>query len=346
MKPIENRKHHYIPQLLLRNFSSEKRETIFAFDKKDGTHFQVAIRDAAAEKGYNSFSTKEASGCIEDTFTSIETNAAPVLQKILTSGALHEFSVSEREKLHKLVIAQMLRSKNHRAISAQIGQIMRDLATEGTDKLKEWVGPYDPEREKQVVLAGLEQTLLQFIPYMMDKDLILFTAENPPLLIGDSPLIMTNTFNVSTFRGTTGLTSPGVEMYLPLSPKMALGFMCRSIADAMDRLVFSLGRDAPIAVDYLMAFDQKNSMHLIPENVEYLRFASGSKRRTLCIFRNFRFSAGHRNGQQRSINAAWKETTNPITLHEINGTTLILAKEICLEQRDIRNRLVTCANRS
>jgi hypothetical protein len=88
LKPVDKRKHHYVPQFLLRNFASAKRETLYAFDKWDGKQFQVAIKDAAAERGYNSFETDEASGCAEEYFTQIETTASPFIQEIVSDRRL------------------------------------------------------------------------------------------------------------------------------------------------------------------------------------------------------------------------------------------------------------------
>ena len=88
----------------------------------------------------------------------------------------------------------------------------------------------------------------------MPVEILLSSKETSPLLIGDSPLIRTNTFNNSEYRGTTGLASPGVEVYLPLSPTLALGFMCPSIREVMRDLIRKMGKRAnSTAFDYVLA---------------------------------------------------------------------------------------------
>jgi hypothetical protein len=273
MKPVENRKHHYVPQLLLRNFASGSRDSLYAFDKWNGKEFGVAIADAAAERGYNTFETDEAFGCAEEFFSAIESIASPVIQEIVSARKLPLISVSERAALVQFAIAQMLRSKNHRAIYNQTGELLRELAErEGSPEFKAWVPPPDPERDKQSLLTGLKRDLLHFAPYLADKELMLFTTrESHPLLIGDSPLIRTNTLNVSEFRGTTGLNSQGVEVYLPLSPTLALGFMCRSISETMREAVRRLGRKASsTSFDYLLAIELRKALDLDSSHVDYL----------------------------------------------------------------------------
>jgi hypothetical protein len=273
LKPVDKRKHHYVPQFLLRNFVSEKRETLYAFDKWEGKQFQVAVKDAAAERGYNSFETDEASGCAEEFFTQIETTASPLIQKIVSDRQLPVLTPEGKAALAQLGVAQMLRSKNHRAIYDQMGSIVRKLAErEGTPEFKAWVGPADPDGDKQALLIHLKEDILKFAPYLALKDLVLFSStESSSLLIGDSPLVRTNTLNTSELRGTIGLASPGVEIYLPLSPTLVLGFMCPTIAGMMREIVNKLGKAAAKpASSYLSALESRASLALERPNIDFM----------------------------------------------------------------------------
>lgn len=270
---MDKRKHHYVPQFLLRNFASEKRERLYAFDKWNDRQFQVAVKDAAAEHGYNSFETEQASGCAEEYFTEIETAASPFIQEIVSDRRLPALAPKGRIAVARLAIAQMVRSKNHRAVFDQIGRIFRKLAErEGTPEFQAWIGPANPAVDKQALLADLERDVQHYLPYLLRKDLVLFcSTENCPLLIGDSPLIRTNTLNVSELRGTTGLASPGVEIYLPLSPTLALAFMCPTLGKMMRGLVNMLGESADkTASSYLSALESRQSLAMAPPNVDFL----------------------------------------------------------------------------
>lgn len=270
---MDKRKHHYVPQFLLRNFASEKRETLYAFDKWDGRQFQVAVKDAAAEHGYNSFETDEASGCAEEYFTQIETAASPFIQEIVTNRRLPALTPEGRAAVAQLAIAQMVRSKNHRAVFDQIGRIFRKLAErEGTSEFQAWVGTANPAADKQALLIDVQEDVQHYVPHLLQKDFVLFFSnDNDPLLIGDSPLIRTNTLHTSEFRGTTGLASPGVEIYLPLSPTLVLSFMCPTIGEMMRTLVNVLGRAADkIATSYLAALESRESLSMERPNIDYL----------------------------------------------------------------------------
>ena len=273
MKPVDKRKHHYVPQFLLRNFASEKRETLYAFDKWDSKQFQVAIKDAAAERGYNSFETDEASGCAEEFFTQIETTASPLIQTIVSDRQLPALSPEGRDALAQFGVAQMLRSKNHRAIYDQMGSIIRKLAEkEGTPEFKAWVGLADLAGDKQALLIHLKEDILRLSPYLTQKDWVLFySTASDPLLIGDSPLIRTNTLNRSELQGTIGLASPGVEIYLPLSPTLVLGFMCPTIGEMMRALVNKLGKaEAKLASSYIAALESRARLALEPPNIDFM----------------------------------------------------------------------------
>jgi len=273
MKPIENRKHHYVPQMLLRNFASEKREQLFAFDKWESRRFQVAVKDAATERGYYAYKSEDESGCAEEFFAHIEAMVAPTIKKIVTGRRLPKLSKKERHSLDRFAVAQMLRSKNHRAVHDHVGELMRDLAErEGTPEFKAWVGQPDPEVTKAGLIKNLRRDVPGFLPYIQNKDLLLYiTDELKPLLIGDSPLVRTNSGRDARHQGTTGLANRGVEIYLPISPTLSLGLMCPSIGQMMREVALAYGRQSPpIVFDYLLGLESNRPIKLIATNIDYL----------------------------------------------------------------------------
>ena len=274
MKPIENRQHHYVPQFILRNFVVEGRESLHAFDKSAGKKFQVAVKNAATENGFYSFETDETKGCAEEFFANIEFKAGPLIGQIVQERKLPKINLEQRAILVSFAIAQMLRSVNHRATSFQMGDVLRKLAgDQGTEEFKLWVGEHDPEREKEMLISHLDRDILKYTPAFVDKDILLFDGEvsDVLLLIGDSPLVRTNTLFRSDYVGTTGVANLGVEIYLPLSPTLALAFMCPSIAESMRRVVLTQGRKSPsIVFEYLFAVEAQRNIRLLPENVKHL----------------------------------------------------------------------------
>jgi len=273
MKSIEIRKHHYVPQFLLRNFATEERESLFAFDKLQECQFAVAVNDAAAEKGYNTFETSDGIGCAEEILTAIETRVSDIIHSMVKNRQLPKVSQTDKKALAELAVSQILRSKNYRAIFEQTGEVLRKLAElQGTPEFKKWVGDPNPAKEKRTLLEDFDKKIADFLPYMLDKDLALFSApEEAPLLIGDSPVIRTNTMNTSELVGTQGLACVGVEIYLPLSPTLVLGFMCPSINGVTRELIYRLGNQADtFSISYQSALHFGRPVPLQRPNVDFM----------------------------------------------------------------------------
>ncbi len=273
MKSVEQRKHHYVPQLLLRNFAAERGETLFAFDKASSRTFQVAVKDAAAEKGFNTSTWNRESVCVEELYSEIEDLAAPILRNIVENGRLCKFSPRDRVLLLRFATAQVIRTKAHRAVNAQLGTFMRMIAAkEGSQEFKEWVGEFRPEKEKFEHLKSTKRMVHEFSGALLDKDILLFeTSKEIPLVISDNPVALTNTLNRSEFRSTTGLASKQVEVYLPISPRFALGFMCKEIGEEFRRACLFFGRKTPtVILDYLLGIASRKNQLLAPANSIFL----------------------------------------------------------------------------
>ena len=296
MKPIENRKHHYVPQLLLRNFASSGRTTLHAFDKSNSRRFQVAISDAAAERAFYTFENEEIIGCAEDMFTKIENNASDIIRGVVEKRSLAQLSTDEIATLGTFIVAQSVRSKNSRAIYKQIGDDLRYLATnEGSEEFKAWVGDYDPDLEKEHEIISLHGRIIDLLPSIIDKHTsLLSTGDDYPFLIGDSPVVRTNSLNRDPYRGTCGFGSPGVEIYLPLSPTLAIGFLCKTIAAHMEELIALQGRKAPdVAYEYLLALEYGRTIEQDRANVDFLNSLQviGAERYVYSNLDNFNLAA-------------------------------------------------------
>ncbi len=71
------------------------------------------------------------------------------------------------------------------------------------------------------------EILYSYSSMIMDKDWILFeTDNNNPFIIGDNPAVLHNSSKTFPYLG---LGVPEIEMYLPISNKLTLGFWCKSI---------------------------------------------------------------------------------------------------------------------
>ncbi len=151
--------------------------------------------------------------------------------------------------------------------------MLRKLADrEGSPEFKAWVGTKDEAEEIKNEITNLRRRIVEFVPIFASKDLLIFATQSDyPLLIGDSPLTRMNTLNQSEFVGTTGIASPGVEIYLPFSPSLAIGFMCPSIRESMRKVILLQGRQAPaVCFDYLLAFEKGTPIKLDKPHVDFI----------------------------------------------------------------------------
>ena len=72
---------HYVPQLVLRNFTVGDGKQIYVFDKQDEKSFITNIRNIAAETGFYNFDVKEFKFTIEPALSDLESNIYVAFEK-------------------------------------------------------------------------------------------------------------------------------------------------------------------------------------------------------------------------------------------------------------------------
>ncbi len=100
-----------------------------------------------------------------------------------------------------------------------------------------WRPDASPDRDRKEYLQSIPQFTRDFLPHLLDKDLLLYrTDPSRPFCISDHPVTLNNTFNTGDgLRGTLGLGVHGIEIYLPISDELTLAYMCSSIGEQYDR---------------------------------------------------------------------------------------------------------------
>ena len=63
---------HYVPQFLLKQFSSGKKPQVWVFDKTTGKKFKSHVKNVASEQGFYSFKFKGNELTIEPSLSNIE----------------------------------------------------------------------------------------------------------------------------------------------------------------------------------------------------------------------------------------------------------------------------------
>jgi DNA-binding protein Fis len=107
---------HYVPQFLLKNFSSRERKFIWAYDKNEKYSIKNQIKErpikkvASEEYFYDQNENNEIES-YEYALQKVEEETAPIIQKILQTKNIIDLLEQERRTLSFFITLQDLRTK-------------------------------------------------------------------------------------------------------------------------------------------------------------------------------------------------------------------------------------------
>lgn len=225
-------RQHFIPQFILRNFA-DNRGLIHVLDKSDGRTFKANIRNVAAERNF--YEVGESYN-VEAGLTQIEQLAAPIINKIISERSLVNLLPDERGVLSVFLAIQSFRTNQLRDSIAAINQLLvNDIIRRGWDPNSvENFKVLDEEEVKQICVQMLAETG-PVAELLADKQWMLIETTAQVFILGDHPIGMHNQRDFGP-RGNLGFAVPGVEMYVPLTPNLALGLICPTDSNEMRRL--------------------------------------------------------------------------------------------------------------
>jgi hypothetical protein len=245
---------HYVPQFLLRGFAVGKRKQLYAFDKRDGRFFHPSIRNLACEQSFYEPQEDKGLSGLDSWIEQAETAIAPMIQQIRARESLDWLIPAQRKWIAAFTVLQILRTPNHREICADVNKEITDALTKmGAD-------PYNIENFRPLTdaqlhdssLADIRDLTLELYPHVLDKSWLLLEADGcGPFWISDNPVVMYNTLNPGDgIRGTLGLRVNGIEIYLPISSRLTLGFLCSAFRTHFRSVVQSDMCTHPITTFY------------------------------------------------------------------------------------------------
>lgn len=212
---------HYVPKLLLKKFSS-KESHIWVYDKeaqkknwnfiKERPITKVASEDYFYDKVKN---VKKES--YEYELRKIESEAAPILEKIIENRNLSFLSDSERELISYFVVTQNFRTKFKQ------NEILR-LTNDLNEKLNSHFKSNNEVDSKSLWFSILEDAKI-FSKYISNKVWFLGTCERL-FFSSDNPVVLQNITDVNPLKGNLGFDSLGIEIYLPLNDSLILCMFC------------------------------------------------------------------------------------------------------------------------
>ncbi len=230
------KKHHFVPQFLLKKFSFGKknRERIWVFKKASGKSFAASVSDVGHENHfYNARNLDGARLELEPLTMKVDGFCADILHQIVETRAI-PVAQESIEKLAIFIAAQMLRVPSSRNQmeefrKAVIGKWGPDIRA-GEDSRP--VSDYSAEDSKFSSLLALRD-----IPVFADilRRKIWFLLEAPlghNFIISDGSVVLHNHLDYGS-RGSLGIAQKGIEVFMPLSPKLAVQLTCPEIANEM-----------------------------------------------------------------------------------------------------------------
>jgi hypothetical protein len=240
---------HYVPKMLLRNFAFGKQghEQLFVYDKHAEKSWPTSIKNIAAERGFYEIEIGEGLvASIEQPLAVIEQQTQQTFRKVLEEQDLSKLSAEERAWIAIFVAVQKMRSKHARESMIEMDEALkRRIVKMGGDpnNVQNW-RPFQDENEvKLFSMEFLRRHLKEFAGMLAFKHMILFSTTNAdPFWISDNPVAMHNDNDMRPY-GNLGLAVKGVQIYLPLSPTLALALWCPSLLDEVRQRCDQLHND-------------------------------------------------------------------------------------------------------
>ena len=230
---------HYVPQFLLRNFGNGKKDQIWVFDKTTGRSFSTNAKNIASESRFYDFEYAGARISLEPYLSKVESRAKVVLGHILRVDSSANLDETDRSTVATFLSIQLTRSRTFREQWRECPRMLREAFDARGDKVADGSQAADPIRDlsENDVKAETGRFMVEapgaFAPHFLSKDWVLAaTTRKDPFVISDNPLGLQNLID-RPHRGNLGLTVPGIEIYLPISPVRALAIWCRSLTGAV-----------------------------------------------------------------------------------------------------------------
>lgn len=228
----QTERQHYVPRFLLKNFTSEKQDHVFVFDKKEEKSFKTNVNNIAVEKNFYDIKIKGYNLTIEPSLAELENYAADVIKKIISSESLSSLKNKDYSILSLFIAVQYLRTYYLRINMSRMNKkLEKHLESMG-------VKPENVENFEQINEEDLKKhTVSMIINYshefsklILEKEWILTKTDfSNPFIISDHPVTLANQYDHSPY-GNIGFAVKGIEIYIPISDTLSIFLMCPSLA--------------------------------------------------------------------------------------------------------------------
>lgn len=228
---------HYVPQFLLREFGTGKKDQLHVFDKASGRTFVTNAKNVASESRFYDFEVHEAKLTIEPALSKLESAAKPLLERIAKEDTVVGFTPIERAQLCAFFAVQFTRTKNFRerykSLSDMVLERVKEISPseEVFNEFSKGVPETNENHLKLITAESVISAPRDYGPLFNNKTWhVLTTTVKRPFFLGDNPITLQNATDMRPY-GDLGLAVKGIEIYFPLTPTRALAMWCPSISE-------------------------------------------------------------------------------------------------------------------
>ena len=204
---MPNENQHWIPKFLVKNFGDADGR-VYCLNVQSDTVTKPPPKYAASRVGFNDFQINGEAISFEDELEKIETQAAPVLKRMVTSKSLAWLTEKQKSQVAAFMAAQSFRTDSFYK-GMELGSSRNEF------------GSLFAELWRSAFLIAAEIARRQWALMVIEHGDVFY--------LGDHPLVLQLTENPSA-AAELGFDVQGVEAFMPLAPKCALYMPCVSVS--------------------------------------------------------------------------------------------------------------------
>ena len=226
------KRQHYVPQFVLRRFADSEGK-VSVFDKRESRTFRGNVRKMLAEnRMYDLDLGSSWFFSLEGSLSAVESAAAEVVNCIVTEGQIGFLSEEQKEKIAVFAAVQLVRvpslPKQAQDLHAKMGTMLADAGLPDKALQEQWE-PMDDATLKRFQFRTVTDSSRDLAPHLLNKTWILWESCDDGFWISDAPVTRHNGTPHELPGGNLGLSVRGVEIYMPLTPRLVLSFLCPSL---------------------------------------------------------------------------------------------------------------------
>ena len=145
----------------------------------------------------------------------------PIIEKLISQKSIKILTDLEKEKISYFVAIQSVRTK------WQLNRV-REHTVDFVGKVSEAFGIQQEQINHRALWFSLFEATKEFSKLIKNKVWFLGQS-NKMFYTSDNPVVLQNSSNQSSIRGTLGLDCFGIEIYMPLSDSLILCMLCEKL---------------------------------------------------------------------------------------------------------------------